>query len=157
MSSVATNSIGCGVSGCILRLAEDAASRGLVIQIATQLEDRRTQHPSLMAAPVELSPLADAARRWPRTAFVVLGTTLATPLVTRLAGAGRVYFEISHHEGLQGISRALQSLPLERVLFGSHAPLFVYESSLLKLRESPLTDDQLRAIAFENAERILAG
>ena len=80
---------------------------------------------------------------------------LASPLATRLAGAGRVHLDISHHEGLQGLSRALQSVPADRVVFGSHTPLFVFEANLLKLRESPLPDAPLRAIAFENANRLV--
>ncbi len=49
----------------------------------------------------------------------------------------------------------LLNLPPGRLLFGSHAPLFYFESAALKLQESPLTDAQLRAVRFESAERLL--
>ena len=44
--------------------------------------------------------------------------------------------------------------PADRVLFGSHAPLFYFESSLLKLKESPLSQEQLRAIRFGSARKL---
>lgn len=139
-----------------LRIAEGAERRGLVVQIALEMEDRRTQHPLALIPPVEASPLVDVAGRFPNLKLVVLGLSLASPLATRLAGAGRVHLDISHHEGLQGLSRALQSVPADRIVFGSHTPLFVFEANLLKLRESPLPEAQLRAIAFENANRLVA-
>jgi predicted TIM-barrel fold metal-dependent hydrolase len=139
------------------RLMEIAAKRGLMVQIATQMEDRRTQHALANVAPVDVSPLADLAARFPLVPFVVLNASLSTPLATRLAGVGRIFFDLSHQEGLQGISRALQSVPVARVLFGSHAPLFLPEANLLKLRESPLTEEQLQAIAFANAELLVRG
>jgi predicted TIM-barrel fold metal-dependent hydrolase len=137
------------------RLAEIAGQRGLMVQIATQMEDRRTQHALASVAPVDVSPLAELAVRFPRVPFVILNMSLSTPLATRLAGAGRIFFDLSHQEGLQGISRALQSVPIARVLFGTHAPLFLPEANLLKLRESPLTDEQLQAIASVNADDLL--
>ncbi|MEY4941426.1 MAG: hypothetical protein RIQ93_3161, partial [Verrucomicrobiota bacterium] len=36
----------------------------------------------------------------------------------------------------------------------THTPLFIYEANLLKLRESPLSEEQLRAVACENADRL---
>jgi predicted TIM-barrel fold metal-dependent hydrolase len=142
-------------TAAFVRLVEIAAQRSLLIQIATQLEDRRTQHPFAVVPPVDVSPLSDLARRFPRVGFVVLNTSLSTPLATRLAGAGRVFFDSSHQEGLEGLARALQSIPLERLLLGSHAPLFIPEANLLKLRESRLTDDQLQRIASANADELL--
>jgi predicted TIM-barrel fold metal-dependent hydrolase len=121
------------------------------------MEDRRTQHPLALVPPVDVSPLAEVAARFPRVNFVVLNASLSSPLATRLSGAGRIFFDISHHEGLEGLSRSLQFVPLTRVLYGSHSPLFIPEANLLKLRESPLTDEQLDAIAFANADGLVRG
>jgi predicted TIM-barrel fold metal-dependent hydrolase len=59
-------------------------------------------------------------------------------------------------EGVGGVANLLAKTPLSRVLFGSYAPLFYFESALLKLQESPLSDEQLGAIRCENARRLLA-
>jgi len=58
-------------------------------------------------------------------------------------------------EGVGGIANLLQTMPPERLLFGSHFPFFVLESALLKMRESKLTPAQLEAISRQNAERLL--
>ena len=44
----------------------------------------------------------------------------------------------------------------ERVLFGSHPPLFDFESAELKLIESGLPESVLRQIREDNAARLLA-
>ena len=60
-------------------------------------------------------------------------------------------------DALNGVGDVLLNLPPGRLLFGSHAPLFYFESAALKLQESPLTDAQLRAVRFESARRLLPG
>jgi hypothetical protein len=40
-------------------------------------------------------------------------------------------------------------------MFGSHAPLFYFESAELKLRESALSGAQLAAIRYQNAEALI--
>lgn len=42
------------------------------------------------------------------------------------------------------------SIPLERLVFGSHAPFFPVEAALLKFMESPVTKAQAAAIMHEN-------
>jgi predicted TIM-barrel fold metal-dependent hydrolase len=59
-------------------------------------------------------------------------------------------------EGVGGVANLLANLPAERVLFGSHAPFFYFESAMLKLKESPLTEEQLRALRSGNAFSLLA-
>jgi predicted TIM-barrel fold metal-dependent hydrolase len=54
-----------------------------------------------------------------------------------------------------GVAVLVKTVSVERVLFGSHLPLFPLQSSLLKLRESELTAAQTEAIREGNARRIL--
>jgi predicted TIM-barrel fold metal-dependent hydrolase len=58
-------------------------------------------------------------------------------------------------EGIGGIEKLLADVPLERVLFGSHAPSFYFEAAQLKLHESQLSASQRSAITQENARRLL--
>ena len=71
--------------------------------------------------------------------------------------------DISRLEGNGALGRMLGSItglpsaraPVERILFGSHAPYFPVETALLKLMESPLDAAQLQAIMRGNARRLL--
>ncbi len=75
--------------------------------------------------------------------------------MTALQGTN-VILDIAMLEGVGGIESLLKDWPLEQVVFGSHAPLFYFESAKLKLQESELTEKQLNAITHENAQRLLA-
>jgi predicted TIM-barrel fold metal-dependent hydrolase len=92
----------------------------------------------------------------PRLRLVLLNalrTLRGQPLLDLIA-AGEVYVEISMLEGVGGVANVLAQVPANRVLFGSHAPLFYIESALLKLKESPLSEEQLRAIRSQNARAL---
>ena len=134
-----------------------AEARGLIVQLAVRMEDLRTQHPLVQVPDVDVAPLADQLKDRPRLRLVLLSAlrTLRPATLAQLAAAGNVFFEIAMLEGVEGISRLLEHLPLERLLFGSHLPLFHLESAVLKLRESDLSQAQRDAILHENARRLL--
>ena len=66
-----------------------------------------------------------------------------------------VYFDIAMLEGVGGISKLLEAVPLDRIVFGSYLPYFPLEAGLLKLRESPLGGFQRAAIMSGNVESAL--
>ena len=74
----------------------------------------------------------------------------------RLASAGEVYFDFSMVEGVGAVARLMQNVTPERVLFGSNYPLFYFESALLKVQESGLTEAQKKVIFEDNARRLLS-
>jgi hypothetical protein len=59
-------------------------------------------------------------------------------------------------EGVGGVENLLAQMPANCVLFGSHAPLFYFESALLKLKESLLNEEQLKSIQSANARHLIA-
>lgn len=141
-----------------LRLLYLASERDLIIQIALVMEDERMMHRLMRVEPVDAAPLADALRRNPRARIVLINAlrTLRGNDLKRVLDSGNVSVEISMLEGVGGIERLLEQIPASRLLFGSHAPLFYFESALLKLRESAVQGDDLKAIGNENARRLLA-
>jgi predicted TIM-barrel fold metal-dependent hydrolase len=61
-----------------------------------------------------------------------------------------VFVDTARIEAVGAVGRALRRFPAGRVVFGSHAPFFIYESALLKLVDSQLSPDELRALLDEN-------
>ena len=74
------------------------------------------------------------------------------------------FMDISRLEGNGAISRMIGSItglpsshvPVERLVFGSHAPYFPVETAILKLIESPLDSQQIQSIMQDNARRLLS-
>jgi predicted TIM-barrel fold metal-dependent hydrolase len=137
------------------RLLALAAARKLIVQLAVIMEDERTQHPLGQVPPVDTTPLADLLKRTPGLRLQLLNAfrTLRGEPLLRLAAAG-VHFEIAMLEGVSGVANLLKQLPADRLLFGSHAPLFCFESAALKLKESVLTPEQDQALRSGNALRL---
>jgi predicted TIM-barrel fold metal-dependent hydrolase len=140
------------------KLIELAGQRKLIVQIAARLEDPRTQHRLLSVDDVDLQKLKAVLGRYPSTPIVLLNALMSVPLdlPSALAEAGQVYFELATLEGVAGVERLLKSFPAERLLFGSHAPFFIWESAELKLHESALPRPMVDRIRAGNAAKLLA-
>ena len=139
------------------RLLALASERKLIVQLVVIMEDERTQYPLLQVPPVDTAPLADLLKKPPGLRLQLLNAfrTLRGEPLLRLAAAG-AHFEIAMLEGVGGVANLLKQLPVERLILGSHAPLFYFESASLKLKESVLTAAQDRALRSENALRLRA-
>ncbi len=136
-----------------------AAKRRLIVQIAMRMEDTRTQHPLMQVPDVNAKPLAEllTARPGPRVVLLNWPRSVRGALLAKLTAVENVYFDIAMNEGVGGVGKLLAVIPSERLLFGSHLPLFNLESSILKLQESVLTPAQLKAITHANAQRLMKG
>ena len=133
------------------------SDKKMLLQIAIRQEDPRTQHRLLMTKDVDLKPLLPLLTDFPDLPLVLLNavSSSAVELHGQLAAAGKVYFDIATLEGLAGLERQVQSLPTERLLFGSHSPFFAFDSARLKLQESELPAQAKEQITHQNAVRIL--
>ncbi len=147
------------------RLIQVTHERGLLLQVVFGLEDARVHHPVLNLLPVLAGPLVAALKETPGARVQLLhfsGNVQGTDL-RQLMTETSACIDISRWEsnGMVGkmIGAAPDStavrVPLERVIFGSHAPYFPLETAILKLIESPLTAVQLHAIMQGNARRWL--
>lgn len=138
------------------RVLARATELGLLVQIATIMEDERTLHPLVNVRATNLAPLADLMKQHPTARVQVLNVfrTLRGAALIALA-AHRVRFEIAMLEGVEGLANLLPQLPPDRLCFGSYAPVFYFESAQLKLKESVLTADQLSAVCSRSAVSLL--
>lgn len=147
------------------RLLALATERGLIVQVVVMLEDIRMQHPLVEVPPVELDPLVGILPRHPRARVVLLNifNHYRQARLRALVEQPQIYFELSNLDGVGAIELLLKGehwyygakLPLDRILFGSHAPYYPLENALFKLFESRLTVEEFNAIAASNAERLL--
>jgi uncharacterized protein len=135
-------------------LLKEAAREGLVVQVALRMDDVRVQHPLGQVPDVDPAPLAKVLEAPQCPPLVVLNAKRGSD-IDRLKKLHGVYVDCAMCEGVGGIAALVGLVSVERVLFGSHLPLFPLESSLLKLRESDLPAAQEEAIRQENARRLL--
>jgi predicted TIM-barrel fold metal-dependent hydrolase len=140
-------------------LLDATVDRKLFVQLAAKMEDERTQHPLVQVPAVDLAPLTKLAADRPTLRLMVLNGlgVLRGEALTRLAKAGRVWFDLAMLEGVAGIERTLTTLPPDRLVFGSHAPFFIHEAAVLKLQESELPQAVRDAIAHTNAAACWTG
>ncbi len=140
------------------QLLADASRRGLVVQLVVSLEDERTQHPVLRIPHVELTPLEKLVRGEPSLRLVVLSAfrSLRFDEAARLAAASQVWFDIAMLEGVDRVAALVDAIGPERVLLGSHWPLFHQQAAQLKLRESSLPESVQQRVRRDNALSVLS-
>jgi predicted TIM-barrel fold metal-dependent hydrolase len=147
------------------RLVKMISERDLILQVVFGMEDPRVHHPILNVGPVTFAALLKAVKETPNAKVELLhfsGSSQGEDL-SRFMTKLNTVMDISRLEGNGAIGRMLGSVqglpsarvPLDRLVFGSHAPYFPVETAILKLIESPLDDAQLRAIMQGNARRLL--
>jgi hypothetical protein len=148
-----------------LRLLASSARRGLLVQIVIRLEDERVHHPSVIAPVGGASRLPEVFDKVPEARVQLLNadTVYRGRELRALIERSRTMFDIAALEGDGGVGRLIDGthptyrgqVPSDRLLFGTHAPFFPCESSLMKLFESPLDRQQLDKIMFANARMLL--
>jgi len=146
-------------------LVKMTSERGLILQVVFGMEDPRVHHPIINVGPVTFGPMLKTVNRTPNAKVELLhfsGSSQGEDLAQFMAKPNTV-MDISRLEGNGAVGRMIGSitglpsarLPVDRIVFGSHAPYFPLETAILKLIESPLNVQQLQAIMQGNARRLL--
>lgn len=143
------------------RLVAAAAERGLIVQIAVEMDDERVHHPRVHVPAVDVTPLAQVLGNAPHARVQLLNPFrhVRGGRLTTMIEDTNVMFDVSNLEGNGGIERLIAgnhwflsgSVPADRLLFGTHAPYFPAENAVLKLFESRLTKEQLQQVMRDNA------
>jgi predicted TIM-barrel fold metal-dependent hydrolase len=141
-----------------LALLGQAARRDLIVQLAVCMEDERTQNPAFRVPHVDSAPLARAVKAVPKLRLVVLNAfrNMNMEQAATLASAGEVWFDLAMLEGTTGLNTLVEKVGPNRVLFGSHFPLFVLEAALFKLREAELPGAIQKRVQADNARQVLS-
>lgn len=130
---------------------------GLIVQLAAKMEDERTHHPLVKVPPVDLTPLQDVLAANSKVRVVLLNAmaVIRGEALAQLVESRQVWVETATLEGAAGIEGILKSIPANRLLLGTHAPLFLPESAIGKLDESNLGETLRRQISLENAAALI--
>lgn len=130
-----------------------AAGRPVCVQAA--IEDTRRQYDREIVQ--DMPPLAIGAfmRAWPGVRIVALGLKWGQPEELGDPFPENGYFDTSNYEAMGAIEHAVALFGAERLLFGTHAPLFTPHANVAKLQTAELTEDERLAIAEGNARRLL--
>jgi uncharacterized protein len=146
-------------------LVKMTGERGLILQVVFGMEDPRVHHPVINVGPVTFAPLLKVMKSAPNAKVQLLhfsGSSQGKDL-SQFMENPNTFLDISRLEGNGAVGRMIGSIqglpsarvPLDRMVFGSHAPYFPVETAILKLIESPLDVQQLQAIMQGNGRRLL--
>lgn len=132
------------------------AREGLAVIVQTRLEDPRRQHPLAQVPDVAAAEVADAAGRHPSLTVVIGGPRTAEirALRDRLLGLPNLYADVSQADGMDALKVLVEDGLREKLLFGSHAPLFIPYAALSRV-VTDLSDEDAAAVLGGNAERML--
>lgn len=148
------------------KLISQAAERGLIVQIVGDMEDSRVHHPIVLTRDLSFEPLIDIMKKVSKAKVQLLcwNERVNRELLNQLMSETNVVLDISWLESVGALGRMIEGsswsgpetpVPVNRFLFGSHAPYFPVEASLIKLFESPLTLEQMKAVMNLNAQQFM--
>ena len=101
--------------------------------------------------------IADAAERHPDLTVIIGGPRAGeiTALKDRLLGLPNLYADVSQSDGLDAVKLMVEGGLRDKLLFGSHAPLFIPYSAVSRV-VTDLSDEDAEAILGGNAERAIS-
>ncbi|MEX2581055.1 MAG: amidohydrolase family protein [Verrucomicrobiales bacterium] len=138
-----------------LRLLEMAAEAEAVVQVAAAMEDVRTQNDIARAPDVDLAPLPDAMKRAGGGRVQLLNWRPRGTLSETLATTPGIHFDTARIDATDGIAVLLETVPADRILFGTHAPFLIPEAALIRaVHENELEAAPLRRILSGNANQL---
>jgi uncharacterized protein len=129
---------------------------GVIVQ--TRIEDPRRQHPLALVADFPADAVMEMARQRPELLVILGGAVWRTILDMRevLEELPLFFADVSQADGIDSLKIMVEAGLSEKLLFGTHAPLFVPQAGLARV-VTELDDESALAILGGNAQKILDG
>lgn len=140
--------------GALRALAQAAAELLLPLFIQLRMQDMRSMHPRAVIPDVDWREVLALAHTCPNTTLVVAGANWSEASRIREKDLPNLYLVNSHMESLDGLRQFVDRFGAERLLLGTHAPLFIPTSARLKVEMASLTPPQRHAIVEGNARQL---
>lgn len=136
--------------------ARAAADAGLPLIVQLRMQDRRAMHPQLQFPDVDPRAAAELAARVPEATLVLSGCFYgeADALLARSAERPNLYLTTTHIEAVDALALLAARYGTERLLFGTHAPLFTPTAARLKGESVALADADRQRLVAGNATRL---
>ena len=127
----------------------------IVMLLTMRLEDERAQLASSRVPGLETEAVIKIANRYPKLTIIALSAYFheAIKLVEQ---TNNIYVETSFIERFPTLTELLKHCPAERIIFGSHSPLFYTDANIRKITGSGLDSKITDKIAGGNAARLLS-
>lgn len=111
------------------------AERKLVAQVMVRMEDPRRQHRLAQVADVPAADVLDAAGRHPELAVLLSGASGPDlrSLASRLPRRHNLWADTSQADGAGLVAALMDTAWRDRLVFGSHAPLFTPHAALTRV------------------------
>jgi predicted TIM-barrel fold metal-dependent hydrolase len=125
---------------------------GLVTIIQTRMEDPRRQHPASVVADVSVSEIVEVSEKHPDIRIVMGGARTGDIRSQKEAmlACENLYADVSQADWLDAVLVLVEEGLGERLLFGSHTPLFIPHSAVARVI-TDVDDDVADAILGRNA------
>ncbi len=145
---------------CCDELCEACKERGLVVTLIQRQVDYRQSHWMVDAPDLNLDEIAELCAKHPETSFMLLngigitGSKLVTEAEELPANA---YFGISRTQPFYGrdINKLIESVGVERVLFGTGIPMKYPETAFLNLKHADTSEENKEKIRGGNLAKLL--
>ncbi len=135
-------------------LAASLTDTGTTLSIQARMEDERSRHPLMTSVGVGAKEIAAFARRHPRLTILVCSSYM--PELAAYSDCPNIHVELSMVESGRLLQDALARMGAERILLGTHAPLFDPAVGVSKAAADDVSEDVSHAISLGNFSRLFA-
>lgn len=127
------------------------------VAIYHKFVDERLHHWACRVPSVEmetqLEPLVEC---FPAVSWLLCGCGLPqAQALANIIRSARIWLEISRLEGVEALRWLIDTIGIEHIVFGSHAPYFYMAAAHLKIVEAGLTEQEQQAIFYQNALQLM--
>lgn len=139
-------------------MLDECRRLGVAVQVQTRLDDPRRHHPRAMVPDVLAADILRIARRFPSLTVLIGGARFAEllGLTDQILELNLVYADTSQCDGMDALKVLCEAGLSDRLVYGSHAPLFEVSSGLRRVVDD-LDDATAEKILGGNAQQMLKG
>ncbi len=138
-------------------LLAEAGRAGLVVTIQIRIEDPRRQHPLAQVPDYSARNVVEAAGRHPNLKLVIGGASAAAlrECAAQVRDLPGLYADTSQVDGVDGLKMLVDAGIGGKLLFGSHAPVFMPAAAVARVLND-LHEDTAVGILKDNASELLS-